>query len=59
LVRLICGERWTTTLKVHEAVRCDVSVAVHRTAVVPTGNMAPLAGAQLTLTPVPLAIALP
>jgi hypothetical protein len=60
-VRLIRGGCWTTTLKVHESVRCLPSVAVQRTAVVPTGNIDPDIGVQLieTAGAPPLTIGVP
>jgi hypothetical protein len=51
----------TTTSKEHESVRWRASVAVQTTAVEPTGNAAPLAGAHATATPgaPPSAVAVP
>jgi len=40
----------TVTVNVHAAVRCSVSVAVHVTAVAPTANSEPLAGAHAVVT---------
>lgn len=46
-------------VKLHAADRPTESVAVQTTAVEPIGNGAPLVGEQFTLTPVPVAIAVP
>jgi hypothetical protein len=46
-------------LKVHDAVRWVASVAVQMIAVVPTGNVEPLAGAQLTVVFDGVAMAVP
>jgi hypothetical protein len=40
----------TVTVKLHDAVACAASVAVHRTVVVPTGNTDADAGLQLVCT---------
>jgi hypothetical protein len=40
----------TATLKLHDAVRCRASVAVHDTVVVPTGKVLPLGSEQVVLT---------
>jgi hypothetical protein len=50
-VRVSCGAgAATVTLKVHDAVACAASVAVHRTVVVPTGKIEADAGVQLFCT---------
>jgi hypothetical protein len=41
----------TPTLKLHEAVLLDISVAVQITVVAPTAKQEPLGGLQTTLTP--------
>jgi len=50
LVRLIFGGAVTVTVNVHDAVRCRASVARHVIVELPTGNIPPLAGVQLTAT---------
>ena len=47
----------TETVKLHEAVLPEVSVAVQVTVVVPTGNIEPEAGLQTTVTPGQLSVA--
>ena len=47
----------TVTLKLHDAVLPDVSVAVHVTEVVPFGKVDPEGGAQLLVTPGQLSVA--
>jgi hypothetical protein len=48
-VTLRCGGPTTVIENEHELVRLIWSVAVHVTAVTPTGNTDPLAGAQATV----------
>jgi hypothetical protein len=48
---------YTATAKLQVAVLFDPSVAVHVTVVVPTGNMAPDGGLQITVTVEQLSVA--
>ena len=45
------------TVKVHDAVLVEASVAVHVTVVVPFGNVEPVGGTQTTVTPGQLSVA--
>jgi hypothetical protein len=58
--QVICGAvtSCTVTVKVHWAMFCDGSVAVHVTVVVPTGKLDPEAGIHETLALPQLSVAL-
>lgn len=47
----------TVTVNVHALVLAEPSVAVHVTVVLPSGNVEPLAGSQVTVTLVQLSVA--